>query len=443
MTSPVATDRLAALIDARERASNALLASEGDRIARICCDLARAFSRGGVLVADGCGSARVDAERIAAGFLRPETGADHARPALGPVTYPAGAARIACLGRPDDVALAIAHGPADESVHAFLDEAGRRGSLRVAFLGPGGHAPQADHVLVVDCDDPRIVQELQQTLGHVLPELVELFLAEPSLLEEACITCGDVAVAGRVVAVEGYGAVIECDGGREHVAIDLVEDVVVGTLLLCHAGVALERLPDDAPAPAEETAGRSLAATHGAAGVDAVFARVRDTLTQWAAAADAVRRGIHITAIQSCAEAMRTRLEAGGRLVVFGDERSASAVDDVVADALESGWPAIALAGRTADEAFNEAALATLGRHGDIALAIAADDLPDGVVAALAQAHRRGMMTCVIAGPKAAGLARVDWSDELFVVDGHGTSCVQEGHTAIYHLLLDVIGGRT
>jgi hydrogenase maturation factor len=61
---------------------------------------------------------------------------------------------------------------------------------------------------------------------------------------EACITCGDVAVQVRVVELMGPTAVIEKDGAFEQVAIDLVEHVAVGDLLLCHAGVALEKVED-------------------------------------------------------------------------------------------------------------------------------------------------------------------------------------------------------
>ena len=59
---------------------------------------------------------------------------------------------------------------------------------------------------------------------------------------ERCITCGDIAVEGTVVEVGASSAVVDCDGAREEVATELVEPVAVGDLLLCHAGVALERL---------------------------------------------------------------------------------------------------------------------------------------------------------------------------------------------------------
>jgi hydrogenase maturation factor len=61
---------------------------------------------------------------------------------------------------------------------------------------------------------------------------------------ERCLTCGDVAITARVEAVHGIEAVVSADGGTERVAIDLVPDARPGDLLLCHEGIALERLDD-------------------------------------------------------------------------------------------------------------------------------------------------------------------------------------------------------
>ena len=60
-----------------------------------------------------------------------------------------------------------------------------------------------------------------------------------------CITCGDSAVAATVVGVDGVTATVELAGAHEQVGIELVEPVVVGDLLLCHAGIALEKLTGD------------------------------------------------------------------------------------------------------------------------------------------------------------------------------------------------------
>jgi hydrogenase maturation factor len=59
---------------------------------------------------------------------------------------------------------------------------------------------------------------------------------------DRCLTCSDEAVEARVRAVEGLAAEVAVDGAVERVAIDLVPDARPGDLLLCHAGIALERL---------------------------------------------------------------------------------------------------------------------------------------------------------------------------------------------------------
>ena len=63
---------------------------------------------------------------------------------------------------------------------------------------------------------------------------------------ETCVTCGDVAVAARVVEIEGLQALVSVGDSTERVAIDLVPDTRRGDLLLCHAGIALERLEEPA-----------------------------------------------------------------------------------------------------------------------------------------------------------------------------------------------------
>jgi hydrogenase expression/formation protein HypC len=59
---------------------------------------------------------------------------------------------------------------------------------------------------------------------------------------ERCLTCGDIAVEARVAEIQDGFALVDVAGARERVALDLVEPVEPGDLLLCHAGIALERL---------------------------------------------------------------------------------------------------------------------------------------------------------------------------------------------------------
>jgi len=61
--------------------------------------------------------------------------------------------------------------------------------------------------------------------------------------DEVCITCSDQLLA-MVVADVDRGAGIArgtIDGSVVEVGIDLLDDVTVGEVLLCHGGVALQR----------------------------------------------------------------------------------------------------------------------------------------------------------------------------------------------------------
>jgi hydrogenase maturation factor len=69
------------------------------------------------------------------------------------------------------------------------------------------------------------------------------------ITRERCITCSDEAVEAEVVAVHGFEATVLVAGVHEHVAIDLVPNAAAGDLLLCHAGIALERLEGSRESP--------------------------------------------------------------------------------------------------------------------------------------------------------------------------------------------------
>jgi len=58
---------------------------------------------------------------------------------------------------------------------------------------------------------------------------------------ETCLTCGDVAVEAVVVAVSGDTALVETGSSRERVGVELVAPVTPGDVLLCHAGIAIEK----------------------------------------------------------------------------------------------------------------------------------------------------------------------------------------------------------
>jgi len=221
------TDRLGELVEERERVLSSFLDAHVDAVALACHAMARAFAAGGTLVACGTGAAATDAAHVAVEFMHPVIVGKRALPAL--------ASRQ--LARPGDIALGLVHGGRDPEVEELL---ARPDLLTIALTGSA--RIDADFSFAVESDDRRIVQEVQETAYHVLWELVHVFFEHPGLLADACITCGDVAVQARVVAISNGTATIERDGAREQVAVDFVDGVAVGDTVLCHAGVALERI---------------------------------------------------------------------------------------------------------------------------------------------------------------------------------------------------------
>ena len=453
-----ATERLPALLDQRREVLSTFLAEEGERIARACHDMARAFARGGMLFPFGTAAAASDAAHVAVEFMHPVIVGKRALPAVATTNDVTGASDLAALARAGDIAMGIAHEADDAAVERFLAEARSRGLLTLA-LGPRAAATQADHRFSVPSDDPQIVQEVQETAYHVLWELVHVFFEHPGLLDDACITCGDVAVEGRVVGVRGRTAIIEKDGLREEVAVDLVEGVATGDLLLCHAGVALERLPErpaSDPTPAQG-AGDPTAFLYPfleaeEADLDQVLADVRASTLRKGSDVLELQRGIDTDAVDVCARAVQDRLEAGGRLIAFGNGGSSTDAQDLTGDCLARGWPAVCLTNDVAtvtavsndvgfDNAFGRQLIA-LAREGDVAVAITTSGSSPNVVAALEEARRRQMLTVAITGYDGGRLAELDWLDHLFVVRSDYVPRLQEVHATIYHLLLEAIGER-
>lgn len=66
-----------------------------------------------------------------------------------------------------------------------------------------------------------------------------------------CITCGDVAIPLTVLRLDDERGLALCAddaGSSETVEIDLVAPVAPGDRLLVHAGTAIARLTEEAPA---------------------------------------------------------------------------------------------------------------------------------------------------------------------------------------------------
>lgn len=438
---------MTAAVAERARVLEAFLAAEQTRLAEACHALARNLSRGGTLIAWGRGAAASDAAHVAVEFLHPVI---VGKRALAAVALPEPGA-LGALARGDDVLLVLSHGRAGPDDAALLADARRRGLLTISLAGGTATAPAGgDFAFVVPSEDPAIVQEVQETAYHVLWELVHVFFGHPGLLEEQCLTCGDVAVPARVVALAGAAATVEFAGAREDVAIDLLADeVAVGDTILCHAGVALERM---AAEPEDPTAFLYPFLAGSEDDLATVMAEVRASTLAKGRDAIALRDRIDVPAVAACAADVRGRLESGGRLLAFGNGGSATDAQDLAFDARALGWPAVALGEDSAtvtavanDVGFENVfarQLIGLGGPGDVVVAISTSGSSPSVIAGLTEAVRRGMTTVAVLGYGGGRAAGLPGLDHVLVTDGDYVPRLQEAQATVYHLLLDAIGAR-
>jgi D-sedoheptulose 7-phosphate isomerase len=171
------------------------LAEQADAVASACHAMAVRFHQGGKLVVFGTGGASTDAQHVAVEFVHPVIVGKRALPAISLTTDVATVTGIAeragmdaifshqlrYLAGPEDIALGICATGHCGSVLAGLATARELGLLTIALTGRAGQAA-ADHVLVADSDDPRVVKEMHVTMYHMLWELVHVFLEQPGTL---------------------------------------------------------------------------------------------------------------------------------------------------------------------------------------------------------------------------------------------------------------------
>ena len=163
----------------------------------------------------------------------------------------------------------------------------------------------------------------------------------------------------------------------------------------------------------------------------------------------------HDADITRAAMAMADRFTAGGTLFAFGNGGSATDADDAVADCLRpprTTWralPAIALSAESAtvtalandvglEQVFARQVGALAGPT-DIALGFSTSGNSANVVAGLAEARRRGLLTIALSGYDGGAMASGGNVDVCFVARREYVPRIQEGHATLWHALLAVV----
>jgi D-sedoheptulose 7-phosphate isomerase len=170
------------------------------QMAQACWAMAKRFYRGGKLIAFGTGANATDASHVAVEFVHPVLVGKRALPAITLTadspsllglrhrygTAQPFAVLLRSLATPHDIAMGISlTGDEPEVVEALL-EAQRLRLLTIGLTGKGGGQIAQmglDFLFAVPSDDPRLVQEMQETLYHILWELVHVFFEQRGLLE--------------------------------------------------------------------------------------------------------------------------------------------------------------------------------------------------------------------------------------------------------------------
>jgi len=397
-------------------AGEAFFGAHAPALASACWGMARRFHRGGRLVIHApAGAAFSDAQHNAVEFVHPVLVGKRALPAIAVRER----AHLDLLVGPDDIRMEIT-------------------GFGFSVDGEG---------FAVDTRDVRVAQEVVETAYHELWELVHVFFEHEGLLaegctDEVCVTCGDVALPAAVVTVRGSAATVRTAQGEEEADVTLVAPVEPGELLLVHGGVALERVkPIDQfsrefyPFLSNETVD-----------VPSLLADVAQSVRmKWADVA-ALRRGQDLEAVAAALETLRTRVDAGGAVLAFGNGGSATDAADLAADLLAIGVPGIDLSGEPAivtavgndigfEEVFARQVIA-LGRPGDVAVGISTSGRSGNVRRALGQARRQGLATIALAGYGGGELRGDPDVDHLLVTDSTYIPRIQESQATICHALV-------
>ena len=287
------------------------------------------------------------------------------------------AGELSLLARPDDIVMGFGEGVAGPLAGAKAD-----GCLAITFDPP--------------VDDPFIRQEIAETAYHVLWELVHVFFEHRGLLE------GRTRQGGHDVGASSflYPFLAEREDDLEAVVADVARSVVM---------------------KASETADLR-----------------EQTLAEG---------GPELTA---AAAELRGRLAGGGQVLALGNGGSATDAMDLVADLRAAGRPALdltadsailtAIANDIGTEAIFARQVIAYGGERDALVALSTSGNSANVIAALAEARRRGLATVAMVGYDGGRVAAEGLADHVVVTRSQHIPRIQEAQATAYHVLVEEIG---
>ncbi len=361
--------------------------TEAPRLAEVCHEMSRRFLAGGRLLAFGNGSAATDAQHVSVEFVHPVIVGKRALPALD--LGPDFELHLPVILQPEDMVMGFSFPGGDEMIERALRLARERGALTFALAGEAGNYPFA-----LPDDDPFVCQEVFEVLYHMLWETVHVYFEHRE--------------QGHDVGSSSFLYPFLSSG--EQPLEGVVEEV---------QGSMLQKM--------EEVNGMRAAVAETEAG-----------------------------AISEIAVAVGERLELGGKLIVFGNGGSATDANDLAADCVAPppGFepvPAISLSAESPNitaiandigsEAIFARQLIAHARPEDVAVGISTSGGSANILAALAEARKRGLLTVGIVGYDGGRIVGERLADHVVVVRSDYIPRIQEVQASIYHVLRGLIEG--
>lgn len=187
--------------------------------------------------------------------------------------------------------------------------------------------------------------------------------------------------------------------------------------------------------------------------VEGVVKHVEDSMLQKMRELNRIRTEAAETqadAISRVAAQIHTRLQRGGKIVVFGNGGSATDANDFAIDCVAppkgiqpipaislSTEPAIitAVANDVGSESIYIRQLIAHNRPNDIAIGISTSGSSPNILSALGEARKRGLLTIGIAGYDGGRIKSDQLADETLVVHSDYIPRIQEAQASVYHTI--------
>jgi D-sedoheptulose 7-phosphate isomerase len=369
----------------RNAVFEAFFKAEAPRLAEACHEMSRRFLAGGRLLAFGNGSATTDAQHVSVEFVHPVVVGKRALPALD--LGPDFETRLPVVLWPEDMVMGFAFPERDEAVERTLRVARERGALTFALAGETG-----DYTFDLPDEDPFVCQEVFEVLYHMLWETVHVYFEHRE--------------QGHDVGASSF--LYPFLGSQEQRLEGVVEEV---------QGSMLQKI--------EEVNGMRAAVTETEA-----------------------------DAISDIAAGISERLASGGKIITFGNGGSATDANDLVIDCVTPppGFehiPAVSLAAEPANitaiandvgvEAIFLRQLIAHARPEDVAVGISTSGGSPNILAALAEARKRGLLTVGIVGYDGGRIVSEQLADHVVVVRSDYIPRIQEAQASVYHVLRGLI----